>query len=214
MSLARNRVYELVRSEILSCSLLPGAELREADLAERFGVSKSPVRDAMQKLEHEGLVKIEPRRGHRVRPISVKDAEDILELRIILEAAAVKKIVEVATAQELQGLDRFRSADMSSVAAFAAYNRQFHHCLAVMSKNARLAEETRRVMEFYDRLCVISLSTLSLDGSFDAPLRDHAAIIDSLQERDGNAAAKIVRRHVGKSRTQILRGLDNRPIVG
>ena len=214
MSLERNRVYELVRGEILSCSLQPGAELREADLAERFGVSKSPVRDAMQKLEHEGLVKIEPRRGHRVRPISVKDAEDILELRIILEAAAVKKIVEVATDEELAALDRFRVADASSAVTFAAYNRQFHQGLAAMSKNARLAEETRRVMEFYDRLCLVSLSTLSTDEGFEAPLRDHATIIDHLQNRDGSAAAKVVRRHVAKSRSQVLRGLENRPIVG
>ena len=63
VSLVRNRVFELVRGEILSCQLRPGEELRENELAKRYGVSKSPVRDAMQKLEFEGLVEIEPRRA-------------------------------------------------------------------------------------------------------------------------------------------------------
>ena len=61
VSLVRNKVFDLVRGEILSCTLMPGEELREGDLAKRYGVSKSPVRDAMQKLEHEGLIEIEPR---------------------------------------------------------------------------------------------------------------------------------------------------------
>lgn len=213
MSLVRNKVFEMVRREILSCSLMPGTELREAELAQRYGVSKSPVRDAMQKLEFEGLVEIEPRRGHRVRPISVKDAEDILELRLILEIGVVKKIVSSASEEEVRGLDRLRTADTSSVEVFAAYNRKFHHELSVLSKNQRLAEEMQRVLEFYDRLCVVSLSALSRGGSLEEPLADHNAIIDAIQARNGNLAARLVRRHVTKSRGQVMRGLESRPIV-
>ena len=214
MSLERNRIFELVRGEILSCSLMPGVELRESELAKRFGVSKSPVRDAMQKLEFEGLVEISPRRGHRVRPISVKDAEDILELRAILEVAVARKIVQTASDEELSGLDGFRQADMSSIQVFARYNRKFHHALSVLSKNIRLAEEMRRVMEFYDGLCGLSLSPLRKSGGFEDPLADHNAIIDALQARNAGQAARIVRKHVMKSRGQIMRGLENRPIVG
>jgi DNA-binding GntR family transcriptional regulator len=214
MSLARNRVYELVRSEIISCSLMPGAEIRESELAQRLGVSKSPVRDAMQKLELEGLVDIEPRRGHRVRAISVKDAEDIIELRLILETETVKKVARIASDAELRDLDRFRTADQSSAARFTEYNRTFHHALSLLSQNRRLSDETRRLMDVYDRLCIVSLSMLSGKGGFDDPLRDHIAIIDALQERNGNAAARVMRRHVTKSRSQILRALEKRPIIG
>lgn len=213
MNLVRNRVYELVRREILSCSILPGSELREADLAERFGVSKSPVRDAMQKLELEGLVEIEPRRGHRVRPISIKDAEDMLELRLILESACVRKVAIVASDAELKALDRWRDADRSSMPVFVEYNRNFHHHLAVLSQNRRLAEETRRVMDLYERLCMVSLSAIIDPGGSEGPLRDHNEIIDALQARNGNAAARVVRRHVGKSQSQILRALERRSIV-
>jgi DNA-binding GntR family transcriptional regulator len=213
VSLVRNKVFDLVRGEILSCTLMPGEELREGDLAKRYGVSKSPVRDAMQKLEYEGLIEIEPRRGHRVKPVSVADAEDILDLRIILESGVVRRITEKADDAELAGLDRFRTADLTSIPAFTAYNREFHHNLSVLSGNRRLAEETRRVMEIYDRLCVVSINTLRGEDGFAGPLADHNAIIDALQARNATAAARVVARHVGKSRGSIMRGLGRRPIV-
>jgi len=214
MSLARNTVFENLRSEILSCTLMPGEELREGDVAKRYGVSKSPVRDAMQKLEFEGLIEIEPRRGHRVKPIAVSDAEDILELRVILETGVVRKIIDTATDAEIASLDQYRTADMSSISAFADYNRRFHHALSALSRNNRLAEETRRVMEFYDRLCVVSLRTLRGAGGFEEPLADHVAIIDAIQDRNRTQAARVVARHVQKSRAQIMKGLGRRPIVG
>lgn len=213
VTLVRNRVFELVRGEILSCRLRPGEELRESELAKRYGVSKSPVRDAMQKLEFEGLVEIEPRRGHRVKPISVADADDILALRAILETGVVRLIVEKATDQQLAGLDAFRTADLTSTVAFAAYNRRFHHALASMTGNRRLAEETQRLMDIYERLCVVSLSTLRREDALAAPLADHNAIISALQARNATAASRMVTRHVGKSRGSIMRGLGERPIV-
>lgn len=213
MILERDRVFHLVRQDILSCELKPGEELREADLALRYGVSKTPVRDAMQKLEFEGLVEIEPRRGHRVRPVSMRDAEDILDLRAVLECAVVTKIARAADAAELAALDALRSCEGTGIRAFADYNRRFHATLARMSGNRRLAEETVRVMEFYDRLAIVSLTLLSREGSFDTPLADHNAIIDALQSRNGRLAARLVRDHVERSRVQIMRGLTRKPVV-
>lgn len=214
MNLVRNRVFELVRGEILSCQLMPGEELREADLARRYGVSKSPVRDAMQKLEFEGLVEIEPRRGHRVKPISVGDAEDILDLREILETGVVRRIVKRASDDELKALDAYRTADLTSIQGFTDYNRRFHQHLSRLSGNRRLAEEIQRVMEMYERLCVVSLSTMRGRDGFAGPLSDHVELIDALQARDGTRAARVVSRHVGKSRGSIMKGLGRRPIIG
>jgi DNA-binding GntR family transcriptional regulator len=213
VSLVRNEVFEAVRGDILSCTIMPGAELREAELAERYGVSKSPIRDAMRKLEFEGLVEIESRRGHRVRPISVKDAEDILDLRIILDVGAVAKVVEIASDEELRALDRFSTADVSSKEAFSQYNSLFHTSIAQLTHNRRLFEESRRLMEFYRRLCIVSLSALESEGDIGEPLSDHIAIIAALQRRDAQIAADLVRRHVDKSRGQLLRSLKNRVLA-
>ena len=213
MSLVRNKIFDLVRGEILDCTLMPGEELREVELAKRYGVSKSPVRDAMQKLEFEGLVEIEPRRGHRVKPISVSDAEDILELRIILEIGTVRKIITTAKDEDIASLDQFRTTDITSISSFTLYNRGVHHRLSVMSGNQRLAEETRRVMEIYDRLCVISLQSQRGEAGFAGPLADHVAIIDAIQARNASLAARVVAKHVSTSRAAIMRGLGRRPIV-
>lgn len=212
VTLVRNKVFDLVRGEILTCALPPGEELREQELARRYGVSKSPVRDALQKLEFEGLVEIEPRRGHRVKPISVSDTEDILDLRVLLESGIVRRAAELASDADLKALDAHREADTQSVTAFAAYNREFHTRLAALSGNRRLADEMRRVMEFYDRLCVVSL-TNQRSKDCSEPLADHVAIIDALQARNGAAAARLITRHVGKSRAALMRGLGQRPIV-
>lgn len=212
MTLVRNKVFDLVRGEILTCALQPGEELREQELARRFGVSKSPVRDALQKLEFEGLVEIEPRRGHRVKPISISDTEDILDLRILLESGIVRRVAERASEESLGALDAYRETDTHSVTAFAAYNREFHSNLARLSGNRRLADEMRRVMEFYDRLCVVSLSNQRRKDCSE-PLADHVAIIDALQARNGAAAARLIARHVERSRAALMRGLGQRPIV-
>lgn len=207
MNLVRNRVFESVRNDILTCRIMPGEELREIALARRYGVSKSPVRDAMQKLEFEGLVEIEPRRGHRVKPISIADAEDMLELRIILETGAVKGVVRRASDEDLRALDAFRNPEDHSLEGFTAYNRDFHHHLAHLSGNRRLAEETQRVMEVYDRLCMVSLSNQRRSDGFSGPVKDHNELIEALQARDVARAVRVTTRHVSHSRKAILRGL-------
>ena len=117
--LKRHRIFDELREDIMSCDLQPGVEIRESELARRYGVSKSPIRDALQKLEFEGLVEIVPRQGHRVLPISVRDAHDILELRETLESAAVRKIATDAKASDLEKLNAFRAANVTTLKGFA-----------------------------------------------------------------------------------------------
>lgn len=202
-----------MRRDILSCRLAPGAELREQDLALRFGTSKSPVRDAMQKLEREGLVEIAPRQGHRVAPVSMADAGDLIDLRQVLEAAALRLATERAAERDLTALDRFREGDTTSVRAFADYNRAFHSELARLSGNARIAAELARLMEGYERMCVLSLSDPSGPDWWARPLADHNAIIDALQARDAAQAQLASRRHAAWSEAAILRGLRSRAII-
>lgn len=214
VSLIRHKVLDRIRKDILSCDFQPGEELREAELADRYRVSKSPVRDALQRLQFEGLVETEPRRGHRVAPISISDARDILEMRETLEVAAARRIVREADDAALGGLDAWREADVADIRAFARYNRGFHIMIAELSGNRRLAEEMRRLLDAYERLCLVSLERLRDDqGDMSTALADHRALIDALQARDARAAARISQAHVRKSRGHILKGLGNRPIV-
>lgn len=213
--LIRHHIYDQLREEILSCALPPGRAFREVEIAERFGVSKSPVRDALQRLALEGLVEIEPRRGHRVAPISVGDADDILGLREILEAGAMRSIAAKATDRQLADLDALREADTEDLQAFAEYNRTFHQTLCEASGNQRLAASMAVLMENYDRLCIVSLSSGEAPKvtSMTRALADHNEIIDALQARNATAAVRASSRHIRTSRRQVMNGLMARPIV-
>jgi len=214
VNLLRNRVLNLIREDILSCDLKPGEEMREADLAERYNVSKSPVRNALQQLQFERLVETEPRRGHRVTPISVADAQDILDMRETLEAMALRKIAKAATAEQLASLDQFREVDLNCLRTFARYNRSFHIELATLSGNRRLAEEMRRLLDAYERLCIVSLEQLTTDrGDMSKALADHRDLIDALQARRGGLAVRVSRRHLRQSKGLLMTTLANRVIV-
>src|SRR3954452_25227036 len=106
--LLRETVYEQLRADMISCKLAPGAEIREAELAARFDMSKSPVRDALMRLEREGLVITLPRQGSRVAPVSLGDVLDIFPLRPAVEPPCIERIVAPATDEQPKTLDPFR----------------------------------------------------------------------------------------------------------
>ena len=94
--LLRDNVYESLRTDILTCRLAPGDDMREQELAERYAVSRQPVREALLRLEREHLVTVQPRQGYRVNPISLSDARDLLRFRFALEPACVAEAIEHA----------------------------------------------------------------------------------------------------------------------
>src|SRR5258705_6820606 len=133
-----NNVYESLRSDILTCRLAPGDDMREQELAERYAVSRQPVREALLRLEREHLVTVQPRQGYRVNPISLSDARDLLRFRLALEPACVAEAIENASAEVLKALDKFRRF-AGNHEDFIAYNRAFHSALAHASGNRRMA---------------------------------------------------------------------------
>src|ERR1700739_692518 len=149
--LLRENVYESLRADILSCRLAPGDDMREQELAERYAVSRQPVREALLRLEREHLVTVQPRQGYRVNPISLSDARDVLRFRLALEPACVAEAIESASDATLKALDRFRrfSGDHEK---FIAYNRAFHSALAHASGNRRMAAALCDLIGQADRL--------------------------------------------------------------
>src|SRR5690606_30885126 len=107
--LVRTSVFQQLRADILSCALRPGSQLQERQLVERFQVSKSPIRDALLKLEEQNLIEVLPRKGYRVKPVSVADARELYELRQLLERECVSGLIEDAAPAVLSALDEFRA---------------------------------------------------------------------------------------------------------
>ncbi len=212
-ALVRDDVYRSLRADIIACRLPPGAELREGDLAQRFDVSKSPVRDALHRLEVERLVSVLPRRGYRITPISITDAREMLEFRSVVEQACAVKAADAASDAALRDLDQFRRFDaVPSEDNFVPYNRSFHQAINRLSGNRRMSEYSRDLGEQYDRLVRVSIS-MTPPRDYDGFMREHCEIIDALQARDGRKAARLLGAHIESGEKRIIGVLSCAPIV-
>ena len=206
--LLRVDIYRKLREEILDCSLKPGSDLREQRLASRFSVSKSPVRDALLRLERESLITIAPRQGYRVAPISLSDAREMFRLRAVLEMASALEAARSATDDGLESLDRFRTfRGGEGSAGFIAYNRDFHCALVRLSGNRRMTAAACDLIEQMNRLVKISVATMRERRS-GGLVREHCAIIDALQARDGRRASALLRAHIEAADHRVADGLS------
>lgn len=194
--LLREHVYEQLRHDILSCVLAPGAEIREAELAARFKVSKSPVRDALISLVREGLVITNPRQGYRVAPVSISDMLDMFHLRAALERANIERVIRHASDDQLQSLDQYKNFDEAQwPGGFIKYNKSFHCRLAELGGNARMCDQLIDLIDLMERAVQISVSHIK-HGKPEALVAEHRQIIDLIQSRSTKAAQRLAEQHV------------------
>jgi DNA-binding GntR family transcriptional regulator len=208
-------VADTLREAILLGSLPAGSSLIEADLAQRFDVSRGPVRDALRDLARAGLVVDIPRRGTVVSTLSFTDIQEIYEVREGLEVTAVRLVVERATDAELASLvDRIsdleatweRDADYSeSLAADLA----FHGEVIRLSANDRLIRIYQEMIE-QTRLTAVSAATVNPDLRRAMRRPPHRQIIKALRARDVDAATKAVVNHYEYARERLLIGEPER----
>ena len=194
--LLRETVYEQLRADMISCSLAPGTEIREAELAARFEMSKSPVRDALMRLEREGLVISLPRQGYRVAPVSLSEVLDMFHLRAALERACVERIVLHASDEDLEALNTFRHFDAGAWdGGFIAYNRAFHRRIAHLGANARMRDQLIDLIDLMERAVQISLNNMN-KGDPHSAVSEHSGLIDALQARSVKRAQRLAEQHV------------------
>ncbi len=202
--LLRENVYQAIRRAILTCELQPGQELREQILAEKYHVSRSPVRDSLLRLEQENLVTVLPRQGYRVNPILRRDVEDLYGLRVLIEPACAAQAARADDAA-LVDLNRFRgfAAQPTGYTGFLEHNRAFHRAIADLSGNRRIAAVGHSLIEEFDRLIWAAQDRL---GEIAAAglLRQHDAIIDAIQAHDVDGAHRLALEHVVSGYEQII----------
>lgn len=207
-SLAK-RVYDLLRAEILSCALEPGRELSEAGLAERFQVSKTPVREALARLTAEGLMRIFPRRGYQVAPLTFGDMSDLFQVRAILEAGTAELACRRIAAPEIDRLAELAEAayersEHPSVARFVRANRDFHTAIARAAGSPRLLALLQRTLDELERFFVLGARLRDINA---ATRDDHAAIIAALRDGDPGAARAAMIRHNEDTRRGLVQAL-------
>lgn len=212
--LLRETVYEQLRADMISCTLAPGTEIREAELAARFDMSKSPVRDALMRLEREGLVITLPRQGYRVAPVSLSDVLDMFHLRAALERACVERIVLYASDEQLAELNPFRHFDAGAWdGGFIAYNRAFHRRLAQLGANARMRDQLIDLIDMMERAVHMSLNNVK-KGDPQPLVNEHCGIIDALQTRAVKRAQRLAEQHVVAAGKRVSNAISRSLIAG
>jgi DNA-binding GntR family transcriptional regulator len=205
-------VYEELREAILTGRFAAAQVLSENALAAEFGKSRTPVREALHRLEIEGLVERVPR-GVRVRASSPEEILDIYEVRITLEGAAAKAAAERATEFDRMQLRSAQQAmvdlDDDAGAAMAAANRRFHEAVWTASHNPTLVDLLHRLNVHLVRY---PTTTLTYADRWEAVLREHQELLSAIEARDGEAARRIAEHHMSGAREVRLRMYsENKP---
>ena len=211
--LIRDGVYEEIRADILTCVLAPGSRVFENDLANRYNVSKSPIRDALLRLQEQGLIKVLPRKGYLVCPISIADAYNLYEMRLLLEKASIRRACDEASDQGLASLDKFRAVDNRDLANWVLYNRNFHRQISELSGNNRMAKVSAEIIDQFDRLTFVGVSHVQSAATSEKFVAEHCEIIDALQARDRSKVTRLITRHISKSKKRLFSVLSNQAII-
>lgn len=195
---ATARATEALRSLIFQGELPPGSDHLETELAERLGISRTPVREALARLEGQGLVRIRPRRGARIVGLSPQDMNDIYEVLTALEAAAAaraasRQLPERALAPLQMAIDAMEAAlDAGELEAWAAADDAFHAALVAASGNPRLKEA---VALYSDQVRRARMVTLRLRPVPYRSNEDHRAVLAAIRAGDARAAHRLHEAH-------------------
>lgn len=205
-----DRAYAEIRQRIVTVSLAPGAAFSETDISEALSMGKTPVREALARLRLEGLVQVQPRAGYKVADVTLQDANDVCDLRALLEGESVHTAAEYAhqAAPYLTQLDKsLIAADGThgpTVKDWIEADRTFHFELARIAGNARLAEALDRSLLLFARLSYLSLA---LDPRTTFPQHDHAELIAAVAEGDGLRARTLVTAEIRHSQGLVVDAL-------
>ncbi|BAS27824.1 GntR family transcriptional regulator [Limnochorda pilosa] len=194
------QAYHLLRQEILARRLRAGDRLVERTLAERLRLSKTPIREAIARLERDGLVVIVPSQGAVVRRLTLAEVKDVLECRQALDSFAARRAAERIQPLDAAELERIlaeaeRERVGGSPAQYREHDIGFHARIREMAGNSTLL----KVMEGLEsQVRLVMSSTTGLPGRMEASMREHREILKALRARDPEAAARAASDHVAR----------------
>lgn len=199
----RDEVIENLRGAVISGEMRPGVVYSAPTLAEQFGVSATPVREAMLDLVKEGLMETVRNKGFRVTEPSERELDDFTELRALIEVPTVRRIAETgADAAALKRLRELaagieRASVEQDLIGHVRFDMEFHLALLGLAGNEHLVEVVRSLRA---RSRIYGLRVLAERGLLVASAREHAELIDLVEARDADGAEALMRRHIGHVR--------------
>lgn len=203
----RDVVFNTLRKAILTGKLKPGERLMEVHLASRLGVSRTPIREAIRKLELEGLVIMIPRRGAEVAQITEKSLKDVLEVRRALDALSVELACDRITEEEIRTLkeacDKFENAVKGKeVSEIAKADVALHDIIVQAAGNQRLQQLVNNLAEQMYRYRFVYIKD---ESQHEKLIAEHKEIYESIANRDKERASKAAKIHIDNQEKSIIR---------
>jgi DNA-binding GntR family transcriptional regulator len=207
--------YERIKRAILRCDLEPGSQVTEEQLAERFGLSRSVVRPALKRLYQQQLVRTVSRNRYIIPPITIKDANELFDLRLMLEPPAARRAAGRVDPEQLERLEQlceaqYEPGDRDSADAFLQANAEFHVTVARASGNDLLAEVVASLLDREQRLN--HLAHMLGDRNQDA-FHEHRELVEALIAADGERAERVMSEGIRSARTFVLEALMSSPAI-
>jgi phosphonate utilization transcriptional regulator len=198
-------VHAEIEQLILRGELAAGQRVNESELASRFGTSRGPIREALRVLEEARLVRSEKHRGVFVREISVAEADEIYDVREVLDQLIGERVAERATPDQLRELKAVVAAmdeatGRTDIKRYHALNLKFHDLLVDFAGNARLTESYRLLTK---ALLLFRLRGLQDGGGFAVSNTEHKAVVTAIAEHDPKRAGQLLRAHAAESRARM-----------
>ena len=197
-------VYERVKQDIFDFRMMPGDRFTESEIAERTQASRTPVREALYRLERDGYLEVMFRAGWRVRPFDFRQFEELYDLRVVLEETAVRRICESDLRPRLDGLRGVwmapaeeRATDMREVARL---DEAFHSALVVAAGNREMARVHAEVTE---RIRIIRRLDFTKAPRIDATYQEHAKILRAILQGRADQACLLLRTHIEASKAEV-----------
>ena len=202
--------YETIKELILTLKVAPGTQLQIEMLAEQMGVSRTPVREALLRLEQDGLTQVVPRVGVFVTGISKRDLEELYELRELLESRATEEAAQRLSDDDLDHIDRLleeskAAVKQGEVEKFLETEIAFHQILTQSAQNRRLISIMDSLGDLSYRWRIISLKS---QENVRLTLIEHQAIAQALRQRDGQKAGKLMGDHIRSASERMIEEID------
>ncbi|GFO65739.1 GntR family transcriptional regulator [Geomonas paludis] len=193
----RERILETIRDAIMSGALKPGEKVAEPELAARFGISRTPIREAFRQLESEGYLSVIPRKGALVASFSAKDVEEFYAIKSILEGYAARKACSLLSTREINKLEAINEklreiAAEGDVRHFFKVHNSFHDLFIKGAGNEKLHDMIAQLLKKFQRL---RLASLMKPGRMQLSVEEHEKIIEAFRKRDPVMAEMLVQKN-------------------
>ena len=210
------RIANLLERAILEGRYQPGQRLREVELADRLGVSRTPLREAFYTLETRGLLQILPRRGAFVKSVTVEEMEELFTVRVSLDGLAARLAAEKAEVADIEELKRVHKAQRAAFrkrddSAFHALGQEFHNLIYAASGNPKLISIYRSLRI---DAALYPVADILLPGEPEKSLEDHSELLAAIDARDADKASDIAERHIGRIKAHLSANLPAEPKQG